>query len=164
MVKYGDSKSVVTPWRRVRKWRLTPRPSCFTPWERVPGTHWVGDWVVPRSDLVDLEMRTFLAAARIGTQLLGHPVCNRVSVPVFGTLEAVEKVRGKRGNCLIAWSRTELPSVRLHFIHCLAVKFSLQNTPHSHVLALGCLVTRRVIRGMRMCLWKLRKFGQNGLF
>jgi len=54
--------------------------------------------VVPNSYLDDLEVRTFLAAVGIGTQLLGHPVCNRVSVPIFGTLQAVERVRGKRGN------------------------------------------------------------------
>jgi hypothetical protein len=129
-----------------------------------PGTHWIGDWVVLRSDLDDLGMRTSFAAAVIGNQLLGHPVCNQVSVPIFGTLEAVERARGKRGNCLIAWSRSEPPSVRLHFIYILAVKFFLQNTPHSRILALGCLATRRVIGGMRMCLWKLRKFVQNGLF
>lgn len=157
MVKYGYSKSlVVTPWRRVGKWRLTQRSGCFTPWEKVPGTHWIGDWVVPRSDIDDIEMRTFLVAAGIRTQLLGYPVCNRVSVPIFGTSQAVETVRGKRGNCLMIWSRTELPRVRLHCIYILAVKFSLQNAPHSRVLALGYLATRRVIRGMRMCLWKLR--------
>lgn len=163
MVKYWYSKTlVVTPWRCVGKLRLTPRSGCFTPLEKVPGIHWVGDWVVPRTDLNALEMRTFIAVAGIGTQLLGHPGCNRISVPIFGTLQAVERVRGKRGNCLMTWSRTELPSVRLHCIYILAVKFSLQNTPHSRVLASGCLVTLQVILGMRMCLWTLSKFGQNG--
>ena len=57
--------------------------------------------MIPRSDLDDLEMRTFLAPAGIGTQQLGRPVTNRVIVPVFGTLQTVEWVRGKRGSCLM---------------------------------------------------------------
>jgi hypothetical protein len=28
-----------------------PRPSCFTPRERAPGTHWIGGWVGPRAIL-----------------------------------------------------------------------------------------------------------------
>jgi len=53
--------------------------------------------VVPRSDMAVLEMRTFIAAAGIGTQLLGNPVCNRVSVPylwyVTGRREGQRKKR-----------------------------------------------------------------------
>lgn len=52
--------------------------------------------MVPRSDLFYLKMRTFLAAVGIGTQVLGHPVCNRVSVSVFSTSQAGERVRGKK--------------------------------------------------------------------
>jgi hypothetical protein len=28
------------------------RPGRFTPRERAPGTHWIGDWVCPRTGLV----------------------------------------------------------------------------------------------------------------
>jgi hypothetical protein len=34
---------------------VTPRPR-FTPGERIPGTHWIGDWVGPRAGL-DAEAR-----------------------------------------------------------------------------------------------------------
>jgi hypothetical protein len=30
------------------------RPDCFTPRERVSGTHWVGGWVGPKTDLGDV--------------------------------------------------------------------------------------------------------------
>jgi hypothetical protein len=31
------------------------RPCHFTPGERAPGTHWIGDWVGPRASLDDIE-------------------------------------------------------------------------------------------------------------
>jgi hypothetical protein len=37
------------------------RPSRFTPGERAPSTHWIGDWVNPRAGLDDVEKREFLA-------------------------------------------------------------------------------------------------------
>jgi hypothetical protein len=33
---------------------LASRPGRFTPKERAPGTHWIGDWVDPRTG-VDVE-------------------------------------------------------------------------------------------------------------
>jgi hypothetical protein len=32
------------------KWSAS-RPSSFTPWERAPGTHWIGGWVGPQVGL-----------------------------------------------------------------------------------------------------------------
>jgi hypothetical protein len=36
------------------EWSVS-RPSCFIPEERVPGTHWIGDWVGPRAGLDAVE-------------------------------------------------------------------------------------------------------------
>jgi hypothetical protein len=36
--------------------RSASRPCRFTPFERAPGTHWIGGWVGPRAGLDDLEM------------------------------------------------------------------------------------------------------------
>jgi hypothetical protein len=36
---------------------FTPRP--LYPWERAPGTHWIGGWVDPRAGLDDVEKRKF---------------------------------------------------------------------------------------------------------
>jgi len=33
------------------------RPGHFTPTERVPGTHWIGGWVGPRTELDSEEWR-----------------------------------------------------------------------------------------------------------
>jgi hypothetical protein len=33
----------------------TSRSGHFTPWERVPGTHWIGGWVGPKVGLDDME-------------------------------------------------------------------------------------------------------------
>jgi hypothetical protein len=41
------------------KWSVS-RPCRFTPWERAPGTHWIGGWVGPRAGLDDMEKRKFL--------------------------------------------------------------------------------------------------------
>jgi hypothetical protein len=30
------------------------RPCRFTPWERTPGTHWIGSWLDPRAGLDDM--------------------------------------------------------------------------------------------------------------
>jgi hypothetical protein len=35
----------------------SPCPDRFTPGERAPSTHWMGDWVSPRSGLYDVEKR-----------------------------------------------------------------------------------------------------------
>jgi hypothetical protein len=39
---------------------LDSLPSCFTPGERAPVTHWIGGWVDPRAGLDTAEKKTFL--------------------------------------------------------------------------------------------------------
>jgi hypothetical protein len=39
-----------------REWSAS-RPGCFTPGERAPGTHWIGDGVDLRAGLDDVEKR-----------------------------------------------------------------------------------------------------------
>jgi hypothetical protein len=53
---------------------VTPRPR-FTPRERIPGTHWVGDWVGPRAGL-DTEARDKILSPLPGIEHRspGHPV------------------------------------------------------------------------------------------
>jgi hypothetical protein len=36
------------------KWPIS-RSGYFTPWEKAPGTHWIGRWVDPRADIDDME-------------------------------------------------------------------------------------------------------------
>jgi hypothetical protein len=45
----------------------------FTPGERTPGTHWIGGWVDPKFDLVDIEKLKFLTLLVLEIQPLGHP-------------------------------------------------------------------------------------------
>jgi hypothetical protein len=35
------------------------RPGRFTPGDRAPGTHWIGDWMGPRAGPDDVEKRKF---------------------------------------------------------------------------------------------------------
>jgi hypothetical protein len=49
------------------------RPGHFTPWERAPGTHWIGGWVDPRAGLNDMEKRKFLTLPGLKPRLLGRP-------------------------------------------------------------------------------------------
>jgi hypothetical protein len=60
-----------TSWRHVGEWRYSStifdlgtrrecsisRPGRFTPWERAPGTHWVGGWAGPRTRPNAVEKR-----------------------------------------------------------------------------------------------------------
>jgi hypothetical protein len=39
---------------RVGVWSAV-RPGRFIPWERAPGTHWIGGWVGPRAGLDGVE-------------------------------------------------------------------------------------------------------------
>jgi hypothetical protein len=50
-----------------------PRPCRFTPGERAPGTHWIGDWVGPRAGLDDVEKRKFLTLQGLELRPLGRP-------------------------------------------------------------------------------------------
>jgi hypothetical protein len=54
------------------EWSVS-RPSCFTPGERVPSTHWIGGWVGPRAGLNDLEKRKFLTLPGLKLGLLVRP-------------------------------------------------------------------------------------------
>jgi hypothetical protein len=49
------------------------RPDRFTPGERAPGTHWIGDSVEPRADLDDAEKRKFLTLPGLELRPLGRP-------------------------------------------------------------------------------------------
>jgi hypothetical protein len=49
------------------------RPVRFTPREKFPGTHWIGDWVGPRTGLHDMEKRKFLTLAGLELRSLGRP-------------------------------------------------------------------------------------------
>jgi hypothetical protein len=54
------------------EWRAS-RPGRFTPGERPPGTHWIGDWVDPRADLDDMEKRKFLTLPGLQLRPVGRP-------------------------------------------------------------------------------------------
>jgi hypothetical protein len=47
------------------------RPCHFTPGEKVPSTHWIGDWVGLRAGLGDMENRKCLNLPRIELRTLG---------------------------------------------------------------------------------------------
>jgi hypothetical protein len=47
------------------------RPGCFTPGERIPGTRWIGGWVVPRIVLDGVEKISPLP--RLELRPLGRP-------------------------------------------------------------------------------------------
>jgi hypothetical protein len=77
-----------TPWRRIGSGCIDPlfltsafaggewsasRPCRFTLAERVPGTHWIGDWVGPRAGLDDVEKQKFLTLPGLELRPLGRP-------------------------------------------------------------------------------------------
>jgi hypothetical protein len=49
------------------------RPNRYTPGERAPGTHWIGDWVNPRTGLDDMEKRLFLTLPGLELPPLRRP-------------------------------------------------------------------------------------------
>jgi hypothetical protein len=55
-----------------REWS-TSRPGRFTPGERHPGTHWIGDWVDLRAGLDDLENRKILTLPGLELRPLDRP-------------------------------------------------------------------------------------------
>jgi hypothetical protein len=48
------------------------RPGRFTPGERAPGTHWIGEWVDPIAGLDDVEKRKFLTPPGLEFPPLGR--------------------------------------------------------------------------------------------
>jgi hypothetical protein len=57
----------------VRGERSASRPDRFTPGERGPGIHWIGEWVKARADLDDAQKRKFLALPGLELQPIGLP-------------------------------------------------------------------------------------------
>jgi hypothetical protein len=61
------------------------RPGLSNPGEKHPSTHWLGDWVGPRTGLDDVERRKFLTLRGLELRPFGHPARNqslyRVSYP-----------------------------------------------------------------------------------
>jgi hypothetical protein len=49
------------------------RPGHFTPGEKVRGTHWIGGWVSPRTNLDDMEERKFLPVPGLELRSLCRP-------------------------------------------------------------------------------------------
>jgi hypothetical protein len=57
---------------------------CFTPRENVPGTHWVGGWVGPRTSLDAVEKRKILQFWESNPRCPAHsPLLYRLSYPNF---------------------------------------------------------------------------------
>jgi hypothetical protein len=44
------------------------RPGCFTPRERAPGTHWIVDWVGPRTGLDEAEKKKKKSLSLLGIE------------------------------------------------------------------------------------------------
>jgi hypothetical protein len=71
------------PRRQMEEWMYRSTYSClgtswrwvvsFTPWERAPGTHWIGGWVGPRTGVDEMERRKILPLLGLALQPLGHP-------------------------------------------------------------------------------------------
>jgi hypothetical protein len=54
------------------------RPILLTPGERAPGTHWIGGWVGPSTDLDDVKKRKFLTLPGSNSDFsVVQPVANR---------------------------------------------------------------------------------------
>jgi hypothetical protein len=62
----------LTPALAVGEWSAS-RPGRFTPWETVPGTHWIGGWVEPRASTDDTEGREILPLPGLELRSLGRP-------------------------------------------------------------------------------------------
>jgi hypothetical protein len=54
------------------------RPGRFTPGERAPGTHFIGDWVGPRTSLDTVEKRKFLTLSGLELRPLHRPACSQL--------------------------------------------------------------------------------------
>jgi hypothetical protein len=60
MKTYGGSGGIALPFLTLAidggEWSAS-RPDRFTPRERAPGIHWIGDWVGPRASLAAVEKK-----------------------------------------------------------------------------------------------------------
>jgi hypothetical protein len=54
-------------------WVVSSYPYRFIPGERVPGAHWIGDWVRPRAGLDDMEEWKLLTLLGLEPRPLRHP-------------------------------------------------------------------------------------------
>jgi hypothetical protein len=54
--------------------RSASRPGPLYPWERSPGTHWIGGWLGSKTGLDDIETRKFFLLPGLELRLLGRPV------------------------------------------------------------------------------------------
>jgi hypothetical protein len=59
-------------------------PSCFTPRERAPGTHWIEGWVGPRASLGTMVNVKIASPAK--TQTPDHIECNFRCVKELNTI------------------------------------------------------------------------------
>jgi hypothetical protein len=57
-------------------WSFQAR-AALPPWERFPGTHWIGGWVGPRVGLDDVEKRKLLTLTGFELRPLGRPTRNQ---------------------------------------------------------------------------------------
>jgi hypothetical protein len=109
------------PWRRMREWSAS-RPCRFTPGERAPGTHWIGDWVGPRAGL-DLQ--------RLEFRPLGRPACSqslsRFHIPFNVGLESQRTASRVRRSCQIYLLTMRLFLVDISTTHRFFILFGLQN-------------------------------------
>jgi hypothetical protein len=79
-----------------REWSAS-RPDRFTPGGKVPGTHWIGDWVSLRTGLNYVEKRKFLTLPGLELRPLSRPARSqslyRLSYPgstrMVSTLDSV---------------------------------------------------------------------------
>jgi hypothetical protein len=100
------------------------RPGRFTLWEGVPGIHWIGAWVGPRTGLNYVEKRNILTLLRFEVRPLGRPARSqslcRLCSPGF---QPMHDARQKQKSGLwIVMSREndrELLSLSLWFSLCL---------------------------------------------
>jgi hypothetical protein len=63
------------------------RPGRFTPWERAPGTHWIGGWVDPGAGLDDVRKR-LLTYWDSELRLLGR-IRSHLTIKVLGCGRAI---------------------------------------------------------------------------
>jgi hypothetical protein len=109
------------------EWSST-RLCSYTPIERVPGTHLIGGWFVPRSGLDDVEMRKFLTLPELKLRTLGHPArsqslyrlrypgCLEDQVPVYKSLSksVVQLYLQALGPLFVAFYDSQGILTRLH--------------------------------------------------